>query len=65
MDSEHDNFIVRCCVCGAERVAGQWKHRGVSPEATSTPAAAVSHTYCPSCVRLVRTRIKRLASTRR
>ena len=55
-------MVVRCCVCGKERVDGEWVEPP-EPDDESAERLAVSHSYCPECVEAVRAEIAELLAS--
>ena len=57
-------MVVRCCVCGKERIKDQW----VEPpepgaEKEEAERVAVSHSYCPECLESVRRELEELMAS--
>ena len=55
-------IVVRCCVCGKERVNDEWIEPP-EPDDDETERVAVSHSYCPECLESVRRELDALMAS--
>ncbi len=56
-------MVVRCCICGKERVKNEWVEPiEVDDEDEEVRRVAISHSYCPECLETVRAALHQLAA---
>ncbi len=58
-------MVVRCCICGKERVKNEWLEPlelEADDEEEEVRRVAISHSYCPECLESVRAELNLLAA---